>query len=144
VNVDIETVEADEINDEMHAPEVSEKEAPFCDREVPTAFIMAMAEMHNGEDALELKRWMESEGRLSAVNVVAGRVQDVHNCISAVRLSLMIIAIAEIGSPLRMILSQEPTQQVLGCEVFEATVLKRWKIVAEPTGTNEATKKDVR
>ena len=141
VNVDIEIVEADEIDDEMQTPELFEKEAPFCDGEVPTAFILAMAEMHNGEQAPQLKRWMESEGRLSAINVVAGRVQDVHNSISAVRRSLMMHALAEIGSPLQMIYSQEPTQQALGCEVCEASVIKRWKIVAEPTGKNEVAEK---
>ena len=141
VDVDIETVEANEIEDETTTPEVSKKEAPFCDGEVPTAFILAIAEMHNGDPALSLKRWMKSEGRLSAVNVVAGRVQDVHNSISAVRRSLMINALAEIGSPVQMICSQEPSQQALGCEVCDAIVLKRWKIEPEPTGTNEAAEK---
>jgi hypothetical protein len=100
-----------------------------------------MAEMHNDDQALSLKPWMKSEGRLSAVNVVAGRAQDVHNSISAVRRSLMINALAEIGSPVQMICSQEPSQQALGCEVCDAIVLKRWKIEPEPTGTNEAAEK---
>jgi hypothetical protein len=53
----------------------------------------------------------------------------------------MINALAEIGSPVQMTHSQEPTQQVLGCEVCDVTVLKRWKIVAEPMGKNKAAEK---
>ena len=144
VDVDIETVEDAETENaetEDGTPEVSEKEPPFCDGEVPTAFIQAMAEWHNDEQALPIKRWTESEGRLSAVNVVAGRVNDVHNAISATRRNLMINALAEIGSPVQMTHSQEPTQQVLGCEVCDVNVLKRWKIVAEPMGKNKAAEK---
>jgi hypothetical protein len=142
VNVDTANNEDNQVEVETHDAGVPEKEAPICDGEVPTALILAMAELHSSEEeTITLKRWMKAEGELSAVNVVAGRVQDVHNAINAVRRSLMMNALAEMGSPVQMMQSQQPTQQVLGCEVCKATVLKRWKIMPESAGMNEAAQK---
>ena len=123
---------------DTHISGVSEKEAPICDGEVPNALILAMAEMHSSEEGtITLKRWMKAEGELLALNVVAGRVQYVHNAINAVRRSLMMNVLAEMGSPVQLMHSQQPTQQVLGCEVCKATVLKRWKIMPESAGMND-------
>jgi hypothetical protein len=80
---------------------------------------------------------MKTAGELSAVNVVAGRMQDVYKSIHAVRMTMMMKALAEVGSPVRVTLSQQPSLQKVECEGCEAVVLKRWRIALEMTGNSE-------
>ena len=117
---------------------------PVCDGEVPTALIMAMAELHQGEiNPTRTEGWIQSEGSISAVNVVAGRVQDVNNSINAVRMSMVMRKLAEVGSPVHMRSSQQICHQRVECEVCEAVVMKRWKISPQLLGRNEAVDKMV-
>jgi hypothetical protein len=112
---------------------------PFCDGEVPTALSLAMAELHQGEASklIPMKRWMKTAGELSAVNVVAGRMQDVYKSIHAVRMTMMMKTLADVGSPVRVTLSQQPFLKKVECEGCEAVVLKRWRIALEMTGNSE-------
>ncbi len=80
----------------------------------------------------------------SAVNVVAGRVQDVYNSISAVRTSMMMRALADVGSPIHMKQSQQTTHRSVKCELCEAMVMKRWKIAPQTAGMSESVEQKVK
>ena len=64
VNVDTANNEDTEVEVETHDPGVSEKEAPICDGEVPTALILAMAELHSSEEGTPtLPETVDESGR---------------------------------------------------------------------------------
>jgi hypothetical protein len=130
-------------DDGARPPGISCGVTPVCDGEVPTALITAMAELHQGHISkpTPMERWMQSAGGLSAVNVVSGRMQDVYNSINAVRMSMVMRALAEIGSPVHMRNLQQTGLPRVECEVCEAVVIKRWKIDPQMTGINETTEK---
>jgi hypothetical protein len=102
--------EDDDMDDGAQASKLYNGVTPFCDGEVPTALSLAMAELHQGEASklIPMKRWMKTAGELSAVNVVAGRMQDVYKSIHAVRMTMMMKTLADVGSPVRVTLSQQP------------------------------------